>query len=74
MTHEEIIKAWFTIDELGGENVYTELISYKHPKGKMYSASIRFNFHIFASQDSDRYKAMERAINDYSEWVVRNSK
>lgn len=75
MTHEEIIKAWFAIDELGGENVHTKLSSFHFcgKKDKMYHAEITFGFgHKFISQDSDRYKAMERAINGYSEWVVRN--
>lgn len=76
MTHEEIINAWFAIDELGGENVHTELSSlhYCGKEGKIYSASIRFAFYTFVTQDTDRYKAMERAINEYSEWVIQNSK
>lgn len=76
MTHEEIIKAWFAIDELGGEDVYTELSSFHYcgKKEKMYHAEITFGFWgcKFFSQDPDRFKAMERAINEYSEFVIKN--
>lgn len=77
MTHEEIIKAWFAIDELCGENVHTELSSFHFcgKKEKMYHAEITFGLGCkFFSQDTDRFNAMERAINKYSEWVVQNSK
>lgn len=75
MTHEEIIKAWFAIDELGGENVHTELSSFHFcgKKDKMYHAEITFGFGSkFFSQDTDRFKAMERAIMYYSEFITKN--
>ena len=75
MTHEEIIKAWFAIDELGGENVNTELSSFHFcgKKEKTYHAEINFGFGSkFFAQDTDMFKAMERAINKYSEWVIQN--
>lgn len=75
MTKEEIIKAWFAIDELGGENVHTKLSSF-HLCGKndkMYHAEINFGFGSkFFSQDTDRFKAMERAINNYSASIIKN--
>lgn len=71
MTHEEIIKAWFSIDEWSGD-VCTKLFSYKYPEGKIYVAEIRFDFETFVSQDTDRYKAMEKAIM-YEEYLRRKS-
>lgn len=76
MTHEEIIKAWFAIDELGGDNVYAELSSFHFcgKNDKLYRAEItcgiEYNFYAIAA---DRYKAMERTINEYSAWVKRTS-
>lgn len=68
---EEIIKAWFAIDEWS-DDVCTKLFSYKYPERKIYVAEIRFDFETFVSQDTDRYKAMEKAIMYYSEFITKN--
>lgn len=74
MTHEEIIEAWFAIDELGGKNVSTELFSFEGASSKRYCARIRFSCYIFSHRNANRYLAMEQAINEYSEFVLTNSK
>ncbi|MBQ0073988.1 MAG: hypothetical protein KBT34_07315 [Prevotella sp.] len=77
MTHEEIIKAWFSIDELGGENVFTTVESYlnmlyRTPQ-KMYRAYIRFGLgYEFYAHEKDIYTAMEKVINQYSEFITKN--
>lgn len=81
MTHEEIIKAWFAIEEMGGENVHTELKSYpnwtvkinKKLSKKMYRAYISFGIgYEFSAYETDVYLAMENAINKYSEFITKS--
>lgn len=77
MTHEEIIKVWFAIDELGGENVYTELKSYSNmlyrTPQKTHRAYIRFGLgYEFFAHEKDIYTAMEKVIKQYSEFITTN--
>lgn len=79
MTKEEIIKAWFAIDELGGENVFTTVESYQNilyrTPQKMYRAYIRFGLgYEFYAHETDIYTAMEIVIKQYSEFVTKNEK
>lgn len=77
MTHEEIIKAWFAIEESGGDNIRTELLSYHDPLSrglrKVYRAYIKFGLgYEFFAHETDMYEAMEKAINKYSEFKIKN--
>lgn len=76
MTKEEIIKAWFAIDELGDDNIHTEISSFQdsyHNNKKIFRAIIRFGYeYMFVRTDADPYYAMEKVIDGYSKFIIQN--
>ena len=73
MEEKDIITAWFKITE--AMNIDTSLHSFCCCGKKKYRAIISVGvLCVFNNIDTDIMKAMERTINQYSQWVLDNER
>lgn len=72
MKKDEIFKSWLTIAE-ADININTSLYSCTCGSQRKYCATISVGIlYDFSNADTDLYKAIERTINQYSQWVIEN--
>lgn len=72
MDRENIISNWFAISTAHA-NINTSLYTCVCDEQKKYCATISVGMlYDFSNADSDIYKAIERTISQYSQWVIEN--
>lgn len=72
MDRENIISTWFAISTAHA-NINTSLYTCVCDEQKKYCATISVGMlYDFSNADTDIYKAIERTISQYSQWVIEN--